>query len=78
MKFGKLVAVAAALSLSTAPAMAQAVQAVAPSSVERVGTVGSDEAELEGGSGILIALLAAAAVIAGIIIIADDDDPTSP
>lgn len=34
--------------------------------------------EIEGGSGIILALLAAAAVIAGIIIIADDDTPTSP
>lgn len=79
MKFNKLAASVAALSLMTAPAMAQAVQSTAPVA-ERIGATADSEAENIGGSsGILIGVLAAAAVIAGIIIIADDDDdPTSP
>jgi len=79
MKFSKLAAIVAALSLSTAPLMAQAVKSVT-SSVERVGAAKEADAEkLEGSTGIIIAVLAAAAVIAGIIIIADgDDEPTSP
>lgn len=77
MKFTKLAAAVAAASLVTAPVAAQAVQSVSPA-VERVGATEADAEQLEGTSGILIAVLAAAAVIAGIIIIADDDDPTSP
>ena len=79
MKLGKLAAAIAAVSLTTAPVMAQATNTATPAKVERVGTSKADEAKLEGSNGILIAVLAAAAVIAGIIIIADDDDdPTSP
>ena len=77
MKFGKLAAGFAALSLVAAPVAAQSANSVAPA-VERVGAKSSTSDKLEGENGILIALLAAAAVIAGIIIIADDDDPTSP
>mgnify|MGYP003118883617 FL=1 len=79
MKFNKMAASVAALSLMTAPAMAQAVQSKAPVA-QRIGAAADSEAEkLEGSSGIIIGVLAAAAVIAGIIIIADDDDdPTSP
>ncbi|SIN89603.1 hypothetical protein SAMN02745824_2207 [Parasphingorhabdus marina DSM 22363] len=80
MRFGKVgMAAVAAASLVSAPVFAQAVQPVS-SQVERVGAATSDESELEGGSGIIIAVLAAAAVIAGIIIAADgsDDTPTSP
>lgn len=79
MKFNKLAAAVATVSLVTAPAMAQSVQSTAPVA-ERIGATADAEAEkLEGSSGILIGVLAAAAVIAGIIIIADDDDdPTSP
>lgn len=80
MKFNKLAASVAAVSLMTAPAMAQAVQSTAPVA-ERIGATADTNAEkLEGSSGIIIGVLAAAAVIAGIIIIADDDDddPTSP
>jgi hypothetical protein len=77
MKFGKLAASFAALSLIAAPVAAQAVNSVAPA-VERIGATSSSSEKLEGNSGILIGILAAAAVIAGIIIIADDDDPTSP
>lgn len=77
MKFGKMAAGVAALSLVTAPVAAQSVDSRAPA-VDRVGANSTDSEQLEGENGILIAVLAAAAVIAGIIIIADDDDPTSP
>ena len=77
MKFGKLAAGIAAVSLVAAPVAAQVASSAAPA-VERIGAKSSSAEKLEGQNGILIALLAAAAVIAGIIIIADDDDPTSP
>ena len=77
MKFGKLAAGIAAVSLVAAPVAAQVAGSTAPA-VERLGAKSTSEEKLEGQNGILIALLAAAAVIAGIIIIADDDDPTSP
>lgn len=77
MKFGKLAAGIAAVSLVAAPVAAQSVNSVAPA-VERVSANSSSSEKLEGENGILIAILAAAAVIAGIIIIADDNDPTSP
>ncbi|MEH6757701.1 MAG: hypothetical protein V7676_09320 [Parasphingorhabdus sp.] len=79
MKFNKLAASVAALSLITVPAMAQSVQSTAPVA-KRIGASTDAKAEkLAGGSsGIIIGVLAAAAVIAGIIVIADDDDPTSP
>lgn len=76
MKFGKLTAALAAVSLVAAPVAAQV--SSSPASSGRVAAnVGLPE-RLEGENGILIAILAAAAVIAGIIIIADDNDPTSP
>jgi len=74
MKFNKLAAATAALSLVAAPVAAQS---VAPA-VEHVAATNAGGEQLEGENGILIAILAAAAVIAGIIIIADHDDPTSP
>ncbi len=80
MRFGKLgMAAVAAASLVSAPVLAQAVQPVS-SQVERTGATAADENNLEGGSGIILAVLAAAAVIAGIIIAADgsEDTPTSP
>lgn len=80
MRFGKLgMAAVAAASLVSAPVLAQAVQPVS-SQVERTGASAADESNLEGGSGIVLAILAAAAVIAGIIIAADgsEDTPTSP
>lgn len=80
MRFGKVgMAAVAAASLVSAPVFAQAVQPVS-TPVERTGAATSDESDLEGGSGIIIAVLAAAAIIAGIIIAADgsDDTPTSP
>tara|TARA_R110000824_G_scaffold95771_4_gene230050 strand:+ start:449 stop:682 length:234 start_codon:yes stop_codon:yes gene_type:complete len=77
MKFGKLAAGFAAVSLAAAPVAAQAANSAAPA-VERIAATSTASENLEGENGILIAVLAAAAVIAGIIIIADDDDPTSP
>ncbi len=79
MRFGKLgMAAVAAASLVSAPVMAQAVESV--SQPVRAGVQTADESDLEGGSGIILAILAAAAVIAGIIIAADgsEDTPTSP
>lgn len=79
MRFGKLgMAAVAAASLVSAPVMAQAVESV--SQPVRTSAQTADESDLEGGSGIIIAILAAAAVIAGIIIAADgsEDTPTSP
>ena len=79
MRFGKIgMAAAAAASLVSAPVLAQAVQPV--SSVARTSATVENGNDLEGGSGIIIAILAAAAVIAGIIIAADgsEDTPTSP
>ena len=67
MTIRKIALAAGALALAASPAIAQANfdRAIAP--VE-------GESELEGGSGILIAVLGAAAIVAGIIVIADDDD----
>lgn len=80
MNLKKLAASVAAITLVTAPAMAQAVQSTAPVA-QRIGASADAKAEkLEGSTGIIVGVLAAAAVIGGIIIIADDDDdaPTSP
>lgn len=79
MRFGRIgMAAVAAASLVSAPVLAQAVQPV--SSIARTSATVESENDLEGGSGIIIAILAAAAVIAGIIIAADgsEDTPTSP
>ncbi|GAB5488579.1 MAG: hypothetical protein Pars2KO_21490 [Parasphingorhabdus sp.] len=79
MRFGKLgMAAVAAASLVSAPVMAQAVETSSQS--VRTSAQAADESELEGGSGIILAILAAAAIIAGIIIAADgsEDTPTSP
>lgn len=79
MNLKKLAASVAAITLVTAPAMAQAVQSTAPVA-QRIGASTDNAEKLEGSTGIIVGVLAAAAVIAGIIIIADDDDdaPTSP
>ncbi len=78
MRLAKIGMAAAAASLVSAPVLAQAVQPV--SSVARTSATVEDESNLEGGSGIIIAILAAAAAIGGIVIAADgsDDTPTSP
>ncbi|WP_114520649.1 hypothetical protein [Altererythrobacter sp. ZODW24] len=62
----------ASIALAATPIAAQATTA------DRASAPVSSASNLEGGSGILIALLAAAAVIAGIIIIADGDDDDEP
>jgi len=50
------------------------------SDAARVSASAADRSDLEGASGIIIAILAAGAIIAGIIIAADndEDEPTSP
>ena len=73
MKFGGIIAAVSAMALVTGPVYAQASQA------NRAGSASAtEESELEGGSGILIALLAAAAIITGIIIAADNEDDDTP
>lgn len=67
MKFRNLAAATAVVSLAASPAIAEA-------SLSRTAAPVEGESELEGGSGIIIAVLAAAAIIAGIIIAADGDD----
>lgn len=86
MKFGKIAAAVAALSLTAAPAMAQATTAAAKlslSSVDRTGAQTDDGNELAG-SNILFGVLVVAAIIGAIVAIAGDDDeddmddPVSP
>lgn len=82
MRFKTLTALAA-LSLSTAPVLAQS-QAVAPvssASVERVSATQEQANNLGGGSDTIIAVLAAAIAATFItltVINDDDDDPVSP
>lgn len=78
MRFAKTLTAVAAVSLASTPALAQAGSSA--STVQRVGASQSDESELAGGPGIIIAILAAAAIIGGIVIAADggDDEPVSP
>ena len=80
MRFGKIGLAVATASLVASPVLAQSAAPVAAQSVRVGAAVSADEAKLEGGSGIIIAILAAAAVIAGIVIAADgnNDTPTSP
>ena len=55
--------------------------AISAQALDRDAAFVSESEEVEGGSGILIAILAAAAVIVGIILIEKDQDedlPTSP
>ena len=69
----------AAAALAFAPVAAQAQSANAPAVERSAKPVSKKAGEMEGGSGILIAVLAAAAVIAGIVIASDgNDDPVSP
>lgn len=72
MKFRTLLAATAALSLAASPALASA-------NGDRVSApVAQEESDLEGGSGILVALLGAAAVIAAIILASDSSDDDVP
>ena len=72
MKFRNFAVATAAISLAASPAVAEATTDRAAAPVE-------GQSELEGQSGLIIALLAAAAIIAGIIVAADggDDEPIS-
>lgn len=64
---------AAAIALSATPVFAQ------EASIDRLpAPVETQGEQLEGNSGIFLALLAAAAIIAGIIIAADGDEETLP
>ena len=83
MRFAKILTAAAAVSLAASPALAQASTSASKlslASVQRTGGTQTDESQLAGGTGIIIAVLAAAAIIAAIIIAVDDgnNDPTSP
>ncbi len=68
-----LATTAVSLALIATPVVAQATTA------DRASAPVGATSELEGGSGIILAILAAAAIIAGIIIAADNEDdvPTS-
>lgn len=83
MRFQTLAALSA-LSLSTAPVMAQsrAVAPVANTSVERVSASQQEANALGGGSDTIIAVLAAAIAVAFVTLTVinndDDDDPVSP
>ncbi len=76
MKLRSIATAVAAVALTTSPVLAQ----VAQTETVRASETSEAKAELEGGSGIIIALLAAAAIVAGIVIAAgnDSDTPTSP
>ncbi|MDJ0979875.1 MAG: hypothetical protein QNI87_15220 [Erythrobacter sp.] len=69
MKFRNIAMATAALSLATAPAIAQA-------TFERASAPIEGESELQG-SGVILGVLAAAAIIAGIVIAVDDGDDDS-
>jgi di/tricarboxylate transporter len=77
MRFGKsMVAAALALSVSSAPVLAQAANPAAALSVSstsaRAGATVAEESEL--GGGFLIPLLALGAIILGILVLIDDDE----
>ena len=76
MTISKTLALGAALSLVSAPALAATANPAAKLSVAksvRATSPSGKKSELAGG-GIIVAIIAAAAVVAGIIIIADDND----
>ncbi len=82
MKLGTIAAAAAMLSLTAAPAMAQATQSASAFSVagaERLGASVEQDSELAG-SNLLIGIVVVAAIIGAIIVVADDndDEPVSP
>ena len=74
MKLSTLSGMVAAMTLASAPIALEA------KSVDRLVAPTEEASEVEGGSGIIVAILAAAAVIGGIIIAADgsENTPTSP
>ena len=72
MKFRKLAAAAAALSLSAAPAMAQA-------TVARTNAPATDQSEMAGGGqAAILVLFALVALVIGIAAGGKDDTPVSP
>lgn len=80
MSFRKAsMAAAAALSMVSAPVLAQAATSASSLSVARAGATMEGENEL-GGGGFLIPVLALAAVLLGIWVVVDDggDEPASP
>ncbi len=84
MKFGKIAAAVAALSLTAAPAMAQATTAASKlslSSVDRTGAQTDDDSELAGNN-VFVGIAIFAVIIGAVLLIAadddDDDTPVSP
>jgi len=75
MKFGKIAAASVALSLTAAPAMAQASQSAA--SVERLGASIDQDSKLAG-SNVLIGIVVIAAIIGAIVVVADGNDNNEP
>lgn len=76
MKFGKLAAVVAAVSLAAAPVAARLYNAVQGSSAAAgVAAAYAPPERLEGENGILIALLAGTAIYSGLVVIVGDGDP---
>ena len=79
MGFGKVSAAIVALSMTSAPVLANATPASSLSvSQARAGAALEDESQL--GGGFIIPLLALAAIIAGILVVidGDGDEPVSP
>ncbi len=75
MRFAKILATAAMVSMSAAPALAAneaSKLSVAQTKTVRASTASRDANGAIGGSGVIIGVVAAAAIIAGIIIATDD------
>lgn len=75
MRVVKFLIVAAAASMTVAPALAAPANPAASLSIAksvRTGTVAGKKSKM-GGSGFVIAAIAAAAVVAGIVVVATDD-----
>jgi hypothetical protein len=71
-----LVLSSSAMAANSSPASALSLRSTQAVQPVRASAPTENESQLEGGSGILIALLAAAAVIAGIIIVSSDGNET--
>lgn len=78
MRFGKILAAAAALSLTASPVLAQSASALSLGSSVRAAA--SLEEESDAAGGFIIPALAVIAVILAVVVIADSgsDSPTSP
>lgn len=79
MRFGKIMAAAAALSLTASPVLAQSASALSLGSVGARAGASLDE-ESDAAGGFIIPALAIIAVILAVVVIADsgDDAPSSP